>query len=163
MTNIIQYPWQQEAIIIHTQRLLCSYQHWTGEVLFNPDIPPEQLAEHLFTAPFIMLSHGMEADPIYNYGNAQALNLWEISWEDFTKMPSRKSVREIGEGNEETQLRQSLLEEALAKGFVDNYAGIRTSTTGKRFQIDNVTLWTVLNEDKQRCGQAAMFSKWYYI
>ncbi|AFZ02779.1 MEKHLA domain-containing protein [Calothrix sp. PCC 6303] len=163
MTNTIPHPWQQEAIILHTQRLLCSYQHWTGKLLFNLDMPAEELAENLFIAPFVVLSHGMEADPIYNYGNAQALNLWEISWEDFTKMPSRKSVREIEEGNKETLLRQALLEEAVAKGFVENYGGIRTSTTGKRFQIDNVTLWTVLNEDKQRCGHAAMFSKWYYI
>jgi hypothetical protein len=163
MTNTIKPPWQQEAIILHTQRLLCSYQHWTGKLLFSLDTPPEELAEHLFTAPFIIISHGMEEDPIYNYGNAQALNLWEISWEDFLKMPSRKSVGEVEEGHEEIRLRQLLLDEAVAKGFVENYSGIRASTTGKRFQIDNVTLWTVLNEDKQRCGHAAMFSKWYYV
>jgi hypothetical protein len=35
MADILQNPSQNETIIRHTRRLLHSYQHWTGESLFD--------------------------------------------------------------------------------------------------------------------------------
>ena len=39
--------------------------------------------------PFVLVAHGTEADPVLNYGNATALALWEMSWEELTRTPSR--------------------------------------------------------------------------
>ncbi len=151
-------PWHKETIIRHSQRLLHSYHHWTGQHLFDPHGEPNEIAELLFTAPFILASHGTEPDPIFNYGNRKALQLWELSWEDFTQMPSRKSVPETLQPE-----RASLLTEAANQGFITNYSGVRISSTGKGFYIENTTLWNVLDEQNQPCGQAAMFSQWKYV
>ena len=35
----------------------------------------------MFRVPFTVASHGMEPDPVLNYGNQVALDLWEMSWE----------------------------------------------------------------------------------
>ncbi|BAZ39501.1 hypothetical protein NIES4101_54550 [Calothrix sp. NIES-4101] len=158
MLQANQNPWQQEAIIIHSQRLLHSYQHWMGESLFDLSASPEEIAQNLFDAPFVVISHGTEPDPIFNYGNSRALELWELSWEEFTKMPSRQSVRDV-----EMADREKLLHEAATTGIVKNYSGIRSSSSGKRFHIENVILWNVLDDSEQYCGQAAMFWKWKYV
>jgi MEKHLA domain len=158
MADVVQFPWQQESIIHHTQRLLHSYQHWTGETLFDLSSPPQEIAQALFEAPFVVVSHGIEADPIFNYANQTALGLWELSWDNFTVMPSRQTVRDV-----ELEDREKLLKEAATKGFVKNYSGIRSANSGKRFYIENVILWNVLDENNQYCGQAAMFWKWKYV
>ncbi|WRH68798.1 MAG: MEKHLA domain-containing protein [Planktothrix sp. GU0601_MAG3] len=53
-------PWKQDRILIHTQRLLRSYQHWTGETLLDLNDNLEEVAEGLFYAPFVLVSHGIE-------------------------------------------------------------------------------------------------------
>ncbi len=158
MTNIQQSPWQQETIIRHTQRLLHSYQHWMGQSLFDLTASPEDIAYGLFEAPFVVVSHGIEADPIFNYANRKALELWELSWTEFIQMHSRKSAEEVLQKD-----RESFIVEAANKGFIRNYSGIRISSTGKRFWIKNTVLWNVLDENKQRCGQAASCSNWQYV
>ncbi len=156
MTSDRLFPWQQQAIINHSQRLLHSFQHWTGRSLLDVNGSPVEIAQALFEAPFVLVSHGTEPDPIFNYGNRRALELWEFSWEDFTQMPSRKCVEPVTQ-----EERDRLLAAAATKGYIDNYSGIRISSTGKRFQIEDVILWNVLDEQNQRCGQAAVFSKYY--
>ena len=81
-----QPPWEQEKIILHTQNLLYSYQHWTGKLLLGTDGLPEEISYQLFEVPFAVVSHGTEADPIFNYGNRKALEQWELTWEEFTQM-----------------------------------------------------------------------------
>ncbi|MBD6618676.1 MEKHLA domain-containing protein [Komarekiella sp. 'clone 1'] len=159
MTSIIEFPWQQEAIIRHSQRLMSSFQHWTGDCLLNINASsPQEKAQVLFEAPFVLVSHGIESNPIFNYGNRKALELWELSWEEFITMPSRKSAEEVVQ-----EERDRLLAEAATKGFISNYSGIRISGNGKRFYIEDTILWNVVDEQNQHCGQAAFFSKWKFI
>lgn len=158
MTDILQNPWQHGTIIRHSQRLLHSYQYWIGQSLLDLNASPEDVAQGLFEAPFVVVSHSMERDPIFNYANRKALELWELSWNDFIQMPSRQSVDKIMRED-----REHLLVEAVTKGFTRNYMGIRISSSGKRFWIKDTVLWNVLDENKQRCGQAASFSNWQYV
>ncbi|MEH2193092.1 MAG: MEKHLA domain-containing protein [Nostoc sp.] len=158
MTSIIEFPWQEEAIIRHSQRLVNSFQHWTGNSLLDVNGVPQKIAQILFESAFALVSHGTESDPIFNYGNRKALELWQLSWEEFTRMPSRKSAEEVLQ-----EERDRLLSEAATKGFIKNYSGIRTSSTGKRFYIEDTILWNVLDEQNQQCGQAAFFSNWKFI
>lgn len=157
MISAIAFRWQQEAIIIHSQRLLKSFQHWLGRSLLDVSGSPEEIAQALFEAPFVLLSHGTEVDPIFNYGNRQALELWELSWAEFTRMPSRKSAEAILQ-----QERDRLLAEAVTQGF-SYFSGIRITSTGKRFEITDGILWNVLDEQHQPCGQAAVYSNCQFI
>jgi MEKHLA domain len=161
-----ELPWKNSQVIQHSQRLLKSFQHWTGRSLL--DSPTlnlsalsakslERLAQDLFEAPFVVVSHGMEADPIFNYGNQQALELWELDWQSFTRMFSRQSAAPV-----EQEAREKLLAEAKQEGYIKNYRGIRTSSTGRQFWIENVILWNVLDEQQQSCGQAATFTQWQF-
>jgi hypothetical protein len=86
--------WQQETIIRHTQRLLYSFEYWTRTLLDVAGSTTE-IAQTVFEAPFVIVSHGTQADPIFNYGNRRALELWEISWEDFTQIPSRNTAEQV--------------------------------------------------------------------
>lgn len=69
------HPWQTPASILQLRRVLTSYRHWLGKDLLPGALrlSGEQLAEAAFTAPFTLLSHGNQADPILNYGNAATL------------------------------------------------------------------------------------------
>ncbi|MFB2769048.1 MEKHLA domain-containing protein [Pelatocladus sp. BLCC-F211] len=157
MTNNIQLPWQQEAVIRHSLRILRSFEYWTGRSLLDVNGSVQEIAQALFAAPFALVSHGTESDPIFNYGNQRALELWELSWQDFTKMPSRKTAEEVVQ-----EERNRLLAETTTKGF-SNYSGIRISSTGKRFDIKDGILWNLLDENDDYCGQAAVFSNYELV
>ncbi|MHC5726821.1 MAG: MEKHLA domain-containing protein [Nostoc sp.] len=157
MTSMIEFPWQQEAIIHHSQRLVDSFQHWTGDYLLDVNGSPLERAKALFEAPFVLASHGTESDPIFNYGNRKALELWELSWEEFTRIPSRRSAEELVQ-----EERDRLLAEAATKGF-SYFSVVRITRTGKRFKIPDGILWNLLDEQNQHYGQAAFFSNWKFI
>ena len=148
-------PWQQEVIIRHSQRLLNSFQHWTGYPLIDTKAPPIIVAQDLFEASFVVVSHDSESEPIFNYGNRQALELWQLDWEAFTKLPSRSSAEPV-----EQSERERMLAQAKNQGFISNFQGIRISSTGKRFFIEDGIIWNVLDEEQLPCGQAATFKRW---
>jgi len=150
--------WLNEPVIAHAQILARSLKHWTGRDLLPGNLSPSEFSEKLFHAPFVQVSHGTEADPILNYGNATALTLWEMSWAELTRTPSRLTAEAP---NREERAR--LLAAVTARGFIDDYSGIRISKTGRRFRIAQATVWNLLDESGQHCGQAAMFSHWEFL
>ena len=149
---------QTDFVIAHTLRLANSFRKWTGRDLWPGVFSPAELAEKIFNAPFVIVSHGTQADPILNYGNRVALGLWEMSWEDFTRTPSRLTAE--APNREE---RAKLLEAVTRKGFSDNYSGIRISKNGRRFEISRATVWNLVSETGEPCGQAATFSEWKFL
>ena len=148
--------WDTEFVIAHTACLAHSLRHWTGRELWPGN--GRQLAQGVFEAPFVLVSHGTEADPILNYGNRAALSLWEMSWDELTAIPSRLTAEPP---NREERAR--LLQEVKRRGFIDDYSGVRISKTGRRFRIARATVWNLLTQDGQACGQAAMFDRWTFI
>ncbi len=158
MNPLLTFPWQQQTIIEHTQLILKSYLHWLGTPLLEINGSPIQLAQSLFEAPFIIVSHGTEADPIFNYGNRQALALWEINWEDFIQLPSRKTAEPMAQED-----RNRLLEATTMNGYMTGYSGIRISCTGKRFKIEDVIIWNLIDEHLHYRGQAATYTRYSRI
>lgn len=159
MTSFNDSPWKQDNIIIHSQRLLNSFRHWTGQTLIDVNGTPEDIAQALFNAPFVLVSHGTEENPIFNYGNRTALELWEMSWEELTQTPSYKTAI----NSEEVTKRQQMLEQVKTQGYTNNYSGIRQSKTGKKFFISNGTIWNLIDENYQYWGQAATFEHWQFL
>jgi len=153
--------WQTRFLIAQTLMIARSLKHWTGrDLLAGPEAgaPPEAVAEKVFHAPFVLVSHGTEADPVLNYGNQTALTLWEMSWSELTQTPSRLTAEAP---NREERAR--LLAAVTANGFIDDYSGIRISKTGRRFRITQATVWNLLDERGIYAGQAAMFSRWEFL
>jgi hypothetical protein len=145
-------------IIKHIEYLLQSYKRWTGHELIPPESSPHECAKALFDQPFVVLSHGTQADPILNYGNKAALDLWELTWEEFTKMPSRLTAEPVNRED-----REHLLEQVRRNGFIDTYSGVRITGSGRRFLIERGTVWNIVDKKNKYVGQAATFSEWKYV
>lgn len=146
------------AVVHWTQRLLDSYRHWIGRDLIERTGEPEFQARTLFESALVVVSHGTEVDPVLNYGNQTALDLWEMTWAQLIKTPSRLTTEPVNRTE-----REWMLEQARVRGFIDTYRGIRVSGTGRRFLVENALIWNVLDADHQRIGQAATFSHWTRI
>lgn len=151
--------WQQPEIIAWTQHLLDSYERLLGQVLLERKGTVEEQAKTLFFVPFVVVSHGTQNDPIFNYGNQTALDLWELNWNDLIKTPSRKTTKD-----RLTQAgRAEMLQQAKEKGYIDNYQGIRISSTGKLFKIEKAIVWNISNSQGVYLGQAATFGQWEFL
>ena len=151
-------PWQSVLVTAQTQLFARSLKHWTGRELLPGNIAAVEFAEKLFHAPFVLVSHGTEADPVLNYGNAAALALWEMSWAELTCTRSRLTAQ-----TPDREERARLLAVVTARGFIDDYSGVRISKSGRRFQISHATVWNLLKANGQPCGQAAMFDRWEFL
>ena len=143
------------ATAAHVQMLLDSFATFVGRELIPRDGSGIDQAERLFRAPFVVVSHGTEFDPVLNYGNAAALGLWEMDVATFTRTPSRLTAEPMHRDE-----RARLLERTRLHGFVDDYAGVRISSTGRRFRIERATVWNLVDAAGVHRGQAATFDSW---
>jgi MEKHLA domain-containing protein len=147
--------WTNPVVVEWSQRLLNSYRHWTSRELIERMGKPEAQASRLFQAPFVVVSHGAETDPMLNYGNQMALDLWEMRWDQLVQTPSRLTAEPVNRAE-----REWMLEQARSRGYLDTYRGVRITSTGRRFLVENALIWNVVDAEGQRVGQAATFSKW---
>jgi hypothetical protein len=129
--------------------IAASYARLTGRQLGAPADDP---ALALWAAPRVIVAHGIEADPIFFFGNRVALDQFEMTFEQFTAMPSRLSAEPMLR-----EERQALLDQVARDGFVDDCTGIRISSTGRRFRIEQATVWNLIDEHGSMHGQAATF------
>ena len=150
--------WTDPAIREWTQLLLNSFSHWIGRELLERVGDSDYQAHALFQAPFVVVSHGREADPLLNYGNQVALKLWELSWGQLVKTPSRLTAEPVNRAE-----RERMLEQAGERGYLDTYRGVRITSTGRRFLVENALIWNVVDAEGQRVGQAATFSEWTWL
>ena len=151
-------PWTFQPWIDHTQILLNSFEHFLGCPLLTNRGIPEEDSEALFKAPFVVVSHGTQADPILNYGNQVAVDLWETDLATLLTMPSRKTAEPVHRSD-----RADMLARTARDGYIDDYQGIRITATGKRFRIDQAVVWNLINADGHPVGQAATFSDWVML
>lgn len=138
-----------------SQFLLDSFRRWIGRDLLPRTGSPEEQAQALFAAPFVVVSHDTQTDPMLNYGNQQALDLWDLSWAQLTSTPSRLTAEPMNRDE-----RARMLAVAEKQGYYSGYRGIRISSTGKRFLVEDATVWNVVDGQGIRVGQAATFARW---
>ena len=150
--------WANPAIMEWSQLLLNSFRHWTGRELLERVGDSDYQAHALFQSPFVVVSHGMEEDPLLNYGNQVALELWELTWEQLVKTSSRLTTEPVNRAE-----REWMLEQARSRGYLDTYQGVRITSTGRRFLVENALIWNVVDAKGQRVGQAATFSQWTWL
>ena len=150
--------WEDNDWIAHTQLLLDSWKHWKGDELIRRAGSEVEQSRRLFEALFVVVSHGTQADPVLNYGNRAALELWQIDLPTLLKTPSRETAEPVHRDE-----RARLLERTTRDGFVDDYRGIRITSTGRRFLIEQATVWNLIDESGNYVGQAATFSDWRFL
>lgn len=153
-------PWPSPEIRRRLDLALDSHRHWTGRDLVPGLAPSGDDARYqtLWSMPRVLVSHGIQEDPVFWFGNSAALTLWELDWDSFTRTPSRYTA--------EAPLREErarLLDQVTRHGFIDDYAGIRISRTGKRFRIRLAVVWNLRDERGDHAGQAASFTDWEFL
>jgi|TARA_B100000524_G_scaffold334040_1_gene222270 hypothetical protein len=90
---------------------------------------------------------------VLNYATRAALDLWELEWHDFVTLESKYTAEPAERG-----MRSELLAASAREGLVDNYRGVRISAKGRRFEIADATIWSVVDALRNRVGTAAMFT-----
>ncbi|MBV5259823.1 MEKHLA domain-containing protein [Synechococcus moorigangaii CMS01] len=153
-------PWQLEKTIQQTQLILVNYRRWFGEDLIETGGDRLEQARILFESPFVVFSHGTEADPIYNYGSRLGLQLWERTWDELLQMPSSQSAETSAKIQAE---RNELLAASRSYGFKAGFSGVRVTKSGRRVRIEDVKLWDLLDSAGKYRGQAAVYSKWTFL
>jgi hypothetical protein len=141
----------------HVARLLATYDQFIGRPLLarTPAETDAECALRLYHAPFAVLSHGIEPDPLFNYANLAAQRLFEHTWDEFVGMPSRLSAEAPERGE-----RERLLARVSAHGYIDDYSGVRIAKSGRRFRILRAVVWNLSDARGRPIGQAASFSAW---
>jgi len=139
----------------HTALLCGSYRRWIGSSLLPDEDEGAEVVKALFEAPFAVVSHGTESDPIFNYGNRAALQLFEMRWEEFIALPSRLSAEPVNQKE-----RYRLLAQVSTQGYSVNYSGVRITKSGRRFMIDEATVWNLIDGEGHYRGQAAVIRHW---
>ena len=142
----------------HAELLLQSYYRLTQKPLLTPTGVNENIGQMLYEAPCGLVSHTTDDDPIFNYANQTALRLFEMDWVSFTSLPSRQSAEHVVQ-----EERKRLLARVSENGFIDDYRGVRISASGKRFMIEDATVWNMIDENDVYRGQAAVFYKWFML
>jgi hypothetical protein len=137
----------------HITLLLNSYQALLRKPLLTVH-SRESIGQQVYEANFALLSHNTNPDPLFTYANRLALDLFEFSWSEFIGMPSRFSAEPLLR-----EEREHLLTTVAAKGFIDNYSGVRIAKSGKRFLIQQAVVWNVYDPSGNYYGQAACFSQ----
>ena len=151
-------PWKDPEVQAWSQLLLDSFRRWLGRDLIDRGGTSADQARSLFQASFVVVSHGTEDDPVLNYGNQMALDLWEMTWELLCRTPSRMTAEPLNQAE-----RARMLEQAAVQGFIEDYRGVRVSATGRRFLVERATVWNVVDCEGHGWGQAATFRDWKYL
>ncbi|MDD2686003.1 MAG: MEKHLA domain-containing protein [Gallionella sp.] len=139
-----------------TLRLIAeSYQRLTGKPLLE-HLPlhenDSELRAAIWEAPRAIVAHGTEVDPIFFYANDYALRCFEMTFDEFSRLPSRLSAEPVLQ-----DAREQVLRKVMECGYIDGYSGIRIASSGKRFTIADCTLWNLIDEQGDYHGQAAVF------
>lgn len=154
-TVIWTQPSPENAYIAEHAFLIASnFRRRTGRTLVPDNADRVEQARLLWEAPFAVVSHTAEPEPRFNYGNRTALRLWEMTWEEFTAMLSRHSAPPVHQ-----EERERLLRRVAAQGYADSYRGVRITSSGRRFWLEDGIIWNLDDEGVYR-GQAAMFGSW---
>lgn len=138
-------------------RLLAgSHQRLVGSPLLPVDGDDDTRARWLYeTAPFCVLAHDTAPDPRFIYANRAAQACFDYDWGEFTALPSRLSAEAPDRAE-----RQRLLDAVTRDGFIRDYRGTRIARSGRRFRIENATVWQLVDDAGALRGQAAVFRDW---
>jgi hypothetical protein len=132
--------------------LTTSYLRTVGRPLVAEGQGPDWLYNK---APFAVLSHNTDADPRFVYANMTAQRCFEYPWAEFIALPSRLSAEAPNRDE-----RQRLLDAVARDGFISGVRGMRIARSGRRFWIEGVTVWELIDAAGKRRGQAAIFTSW---
>ena len=156
VTRADQEGWSRALDPGFCRLLTGSHQRLVGSPLLPREWSDARAAYWLYEADSLcVLAHDSGVDPFFIYANKAAQACFEYDWGELTLLRSRLSAE--APAREE---REGLLAEVGRRGFVTDYRGLRVAKSGRRFWIERVTIWELIDEQGGRHGQAAAFREW---
>ncbi len=153
-------PYLSASVVMQNLLLIESYFRKTGRPLFDQEVEIQNVAQLLWEAPFALMSHDASEDPKVTYANKAGLALFEAEWDEMIGVESKNTAREEGDVNHREE-RAAMLKEALAKGYVDSYTGVRQTIKGdKEFKILDATIFSIESPGGDAMGQGAVVRLW---
>ena len=141
------------------RRVIDSFARATGKSLIHQSgIDPEAPGRSAWLGNFALLTHRGDPGATLNYGNAFALRLWEYDWNSFVSTPSAATAPE-----EASESRDAAMKKVALDNFVSGYSGARISRTGRRFLIQDVTIWRLMDDAGGSFGVGAFFRRYRYF
>jgi MEKHLA domain len=133
-----------------------SYERLVGESLAPAGLGSVEAARWLYEqAPFCVLAHNAAEDPRFVYANRAAQACFGFDWTEMTLLPSRLSAEAPNRAE-----RQRLIEAVARDGYATGYRGLRIAKSGRRFWIEDVTMWQLADATGVVRGQAATYRRW---
>ena len=126
-----------------------------ARVVGRPLIASGSGSASLYGAPFAVLAHGTGPDPTFIYANRAAQRLFGYDWDEFVETRSRLSAPPMDRAE-----REVLLGAVTQRGFVEDYSGVRISSSGRLFRIERAVVWQLWDDDGVLRGQGAAFDSW---
>lgn len=137
------------------EMLLCSHRQLLGRELADAAPAGADAARWLYEdAPFCLLAHDGSADPRFVYANVSAQRCFEYAWDELVGMPSRLSA--VADAREE---REQMLASVAQRGCARGYRGLRVAKSGRRFWIEDVSVWNLVDAQGESHGQAATYRR----
>ncbi|MFJ3671052.1 MEKHLA domain-containing protein [Streptomyces sp. NPDC090106] len=133
-----------------------SYERLLGRPLVPETSHGTHPADWLYhDAPFAVLVQDGGDDPAFVYANITAQRCFSYSWHEFSGLRSSLSAPIVARAE-----RDHALSDVLRDSVVEGYRGLRISGTGRRFWIEDVTIWNLAELDGVVHGQAALIPSW---
>ncbi|TVU59214.1 MEKHLA domain-containing protein [Vibrio atlanticus] len=136
---------KQVKIISH------NYNRIFGKQLYRENNSDLEIFYEVWNSHFAIVSHGTEINPLFNFANKKALEIFELNYLDFIGLPSIQTADALA-----AEDRIMLLNDVNRHGFVKNYSGIRVSAKGKKFQICDAVIFNLFDFEYNYHGQAAI-------
>ncbi len=136
---------------LRTAEILDSFRRHIGHDLIDRSGDPSEDARRLFELPQAVLAHDASAQPRLDWVNAAAAAAFDATPETLIGRPSSATAPP-----DATADRRQLFEILARRGFVTGYSGVRISLTGRRFIIEDVTVFALVDEAGRPAGHAAV-------
>lgn len=151
-------PYRPPSARAAIARIAASHLALTGRALVPASNGRARAADPvlaLWEAPLAIVAHGTEPDPLFFFASRMALARFGMDLAQFIGLPSRLSAEAPLRAE-----RQALLERVSRDGFIADYAGVRIAADGRRFRIEQATVWNLVDPAGTIHGQAAAFGRW---
>ena len=141
----------------HALLLNESHRRWTGEYLVAERDPGEVLAA-LNEADMVIVSYGLEREPVFNYGNVKALSMLGYQLENFIQLAHKITIPE-----QETLISLELSQKVEQQGYIENYSGHRLAKNGRLWRVESGVCWQLSDNLGRVHGHAACFQDWHQL
>lgn len=131
-----------------------SLERITGKTLYET-IHVETAQQVHENERYAVLSHDTAGDPVYNYGNRAAVEVFKWPEDEFYQLPSRYSAPDGTIRNS----RSTDIQDAIDSDLKTIALAIRQTKHGELFQLTDVMLWNVYDDDGHRVGQTAIYDR----